>query len=503
MSPFAFLKLRLGTIGWYSDKAKQRKMFFLMTMLLVLPILFIPATLDNDIWFILNHGRYIMEHGFTNIEPFTVHEGLQFSFEKWLTCVIFWGVYCLGRAKGIYLFLVFMGIAIVAAFYKLCMELSDKNHVTSCAVTAAALLPTFMAFMVSRPQVFGYLFLVIELLLLEKYVKTEKYRYLIPLPFISILWMQLHSTMWVICLIMMLPYLCEFEIFAFKGMTAKKYRKKPLLITLGCMFLGGFINPYGARSVFYLVQSMRSKELAMIGINELSKADVSSLTLFILVAAGHIIFLWFRRKKVPVRYVLLTIGTFVMGLYAVRNMAFFTIAGGAVLAWEFKDIKIPEKWTKHGLDLLVIGIPAIALFGVLSTVSPGAEIGYFDNLYERTSCKEAVDTLADMTGKKSGLKVYTSFNDGAYAEFMGFKAYIDPRAEVFIKDINKKKDVLSEYAEFIGNTISYQEMQERYDFDYWIADKGNGYTIYMEQDPDYENVYEDDNCIVFAAKDVK
>ena len=75
MSPFAFLKLRLGTIGWYSDKAKQKKMFFLMAMLLVLPILFIPATLDNDVWFILNHGRYIMEHGFTNIEPFTVHEG--------------------------------------------------------------------------------------------------------------------------------------------------------------------------------------------------------------------------------------------------------------------------------------------------------------------------------------------------------------------------------------------------------------------------------------------
>ena len=46
-------------------------------------------------------------------------------------------------------------------------------------------------------------------------------------------------------------------------------------------------------------------------------------------------------------------------------------------------------------------------------------------------------------------------------------------------------------------------MQERYDFDYWIADKGNGYTIYMEQDPDYENVYEDDNCIVFAVKDVE
>ena len=59
-------------------------------LILALPLCWVGVTMDNDFWFTINHGRYILEHGFTNIEPFTVHEGLAFSFEKWLTCITFY-----------------------------------------------------------------------------------------------------------------------------------------------------------------------------------------------------------------------------------------------------------------------------------------------------------------------------------------------------------------------------------------------------------------------------
>lgn len=500
MSPFAMLRLKLGTLGWYSDSARKKKLWFLMAMFLILPMLFIQAEIDNDLWFMLNHGRYILTHGFSSIEPFTVHEGLTFSFEKWLACVIFWKIYSIGGAKAIYVFVVAVGAAITAVFYKLCMLVSDKNHVVSCFVTGFTLLSCFTAFMVSRPQIFGYLFMMIELFLLEKYVREGSWKYLIPLPFISILWMQLHSTMWIICFIVMLPYLCECKWFnGIRGLTAQSYKKKPLLITMALMFGGGFINPYGAHSVFYLLESLKNSKLMNVGISELQKTSINYITIFAFVIAANILFFWFKRRKVPVRYALLCAGTFLMGLYAVRNMAFFTLAGGAVVAWEFKDIEIPNKWTKHGLDILVIGIPCIALYAILSTVSPNADIGYFDDLYSRTSCKEAVDYLAKETNRQDDIRLFTTFNDGAYAEFKGFKCYIDPRAEVFIKDVNKKADIMDEYAELNANKITYQEIQDKYDFDYWLADKGDGYALYMQYDSAYENIYEDDYCIIFKV----
>lgn len=505
MSPFAFLKLKLGSIGWYSDTARKKKLYFVMAMFLILPILFIPAKVDNDTWFMLNHGRYLVEHGFTSIEPFTVHEGLTFSFEKWLTCIFFWAVYSIGGAKAIYLLVVGIGMTVIACFYKLCMILSDGNYVTSCITTTIALAPTFIGFMVSRPQIFGYLFMLIELICLEKYVRTKNWKFLIPLPFISILWMQFHSTMWLICFIMALPYLIEAKFFKVKCLTVTEYKKKPILLAMIGMFAGGFINPYGARSVFYLIESMKNNELSKVGIMELSKTSMSSILLFGLVLAGHIIFFWFKRRDMPVRYALLMIGTFIMGAYALRNVAFYSIVGGAVLAWEYKDMQIPEKWTKHGLDILVVGIPIVGLSAVLSTVSPSSSVGYFTNLYDGTVCKKAVDALYDYTTKKGqdpeDLKVFTSFNDGAYAEFKGFKCYMDPRAEVFIKEINKKKDVLGEYIEFLTNQFDYNELQSRYDFDYWVADKSYAYTLYMQNDDNCKNIYEDDNCIIFKIAD--
>jgi hypothetical protein len=34
--------------------------------------------IDNDTHFLLNSGRYVMEHGIPHVEPFTMHEGLLF-----------------------------------------------------------------------------------------------------------------------------------------------------------------------------------------------------------------------------------------------------------------------------------------------------------------------------------------------------------------------------------------------------------------------------------------
>ena len=47
---------------------KNDKTFLLF--LLFIPCILIRRVLDNDTWFLLNSGRYVMEHGIPYIEPF-------------------------------------------------------------------------------------------------------------------------------------------------------------------------------------------------------------------------------------------------------------------------------------------------------------------------------------------------------------------------------------------------------------------------------------------------
>ena len=51
--------------------------------------------------------------------------------------------------------------------------------------------------------------------------------------------------------------------------------------------------------------------------------------------------------------------------------------------------------------------------------------------------KEGIDYLLD-NNKREDITLYTGYAEGSYPEWMGIKCYIDPRAEVFLKENNKK-----------------------------------------------------------------
>ena len=55
--------------------------------------------------------------------------------------------------------------------------------------------------------------------------------------------------------------------------------------------------------------------------------------------------------------------------------------------------------------------------------------------HEAIACEE-FEYLNENTNSKD-VVLYTSFADGGYAEYTGFKSYIDARAEVFLEKNNK------------------------------------------------------------------
>ena len=48
-----------------------------------------------------------------------------------------------------------------------------------------------------------------------------------------------------------------------------------------------------------------------------------------------------------------------------------------------------------------------------------------------------------------------------YAEYKGIKVYLDPRAEVFLKKNNKKKDILVEYYKLQSRQIDIDKLKEK------------------------------------------
>mgnify|MGYP001042706518 CR=1 FL=1 len=62
----------------------------------------------------------IMKNGlYPQYEPFTVHEGMEFTFQKWLSCILFWLIYKYLGKVALKLFLYGVYMAFVFAMYKL------------------------------------------------------------------------------------------------------------------------------------------------------------------------------------------------------------------------------------------------------------------------------------------------------------------------------------------------------------------------------------------------
>lgn len=82
----------------------------------------------------------------------------------------------------------------------------------------------------------------------------------VPIPFLSILEINLHASMWFMIFAFALPYIVE-EFLREKNISILNKIKNilPFIVTGLISFLVGFINPYGINSILYVFNSTGNK----------------------------------------------------------------------------------------------------------------------------------------------------------------------------------------------------------------------------------------------------
>ena len=120
--------------------------------------------------------------------------------------------------------------------------------------------------------------------------------------------------------------------------------------------------------------------------------------------------------------------------------------------------------------------------------------------------KEIADYLDSNTNKD--IKLFTGYNEGSYLEYRGYKCYIDPRAEVFLKNNNHKEDIFLEYYNLNNKISNIKDFLNKYNFDYLIITEDYKYLLYeMQYNNNYEKIKEiydkDKNINIYLYKRVK
>lgn len=484
----------LRTINEKAPLRERIMMFFIM----IIPCFFMRMELDNDAYWIINSGRYVLENGIPHIEPFTLHEGLHFVMQQWLTAVSFAAIYDLAGTVGLLLFVFILFVLTVFAVYQLCLLISNGNQLVSYMVAVADTLILFI-FMTTRPYPISLLLFLLEIILLERWVRNKKNMELLLLPMLSLLLINFHGAMWPFLFVIALPYVIDSFPFHFKMLKGEGYPKKPILMALLLSVVAGFINPYGLEAMTYLFRSYGYQNISAY-VSEMKPPDFQGVTgivvlgVFFLVGA---VYLFAKQPRTKVRYALLTLGTGYLALSSVRSLSLFAICGFPFLAYALRDIKPPFRDSavlKPRIRNLIIYCLIIISIGTFVF-----QMGESRKTIDPTNPIDATNYIIEEL-QSPQIRLYADYNWGGYLEFRGLKPFIDARAEVFVKANNGARDILDDMIAMYRGELHYTKFVSIYQFNVLLVKEGDLMATYLAEDHQYTLAYTAGDALVYVDK---
>lgn len=119
---------------------KNKKLIYVLTICAVLiTITSIHKTFENDTFFTIPTGNYILHHGVDDVEPFTWNENLKFTKLRWGFDVIVALTYNAFGFTGLYAFVVIMS-GLIAATLFLTLVKRKNNPIVSFLITVITMM---------------------------------------------------------------------------------------------------------------------------------------------------------------------------------------------------------------------------------------------------------------------------------------------------------------------------------------------------------------------------
>ncbi len=473
---------------------KNKKIYILFSILIaIFCITLVSKTIPNDTFSSIKIGDYILHNGIDFVEHFNFNE-LVYHNARWLFNVIMTLIYNKFNFFGIYIFTIInsiiLGLIMFNASYK-----RTKNLLVSFLITLISMEFAGTA-IVPRAQTISYILLLLEIIFVEKMLDENRIKYLFILLPISILIANIHTTIWLMTLILFLPYFAEYFISKITKKTKVFYSNKNniklLIISFIVIAVSGFLTPLGLTPYTYMFKTLSGFSSTFI--LELQKGNVFFNFSLLIPFLIYIYLFVYKRNKIKISDFFMVLGLFIMSIMAIRNIPLFIILGFICLSRLFKDnIKFEIFDIVFESKIFIFLIPILVI--LLSLVF------LFKNTYKKNYVDEKMypTKASDYIVKNLDLKdlrLYNDFDTGAYLEFKGIKVFVDSRSEIYCKEFNNTA-ILVDWYNVNRLKANYKSIFNKYDFNYVLLYQTEPLNNYVSSDEDYKVIYMDQYFVLY------
>jgi hypothetical protein len=311
----------------------------LLTMLAVVTVR--PRFDDPDMWWHLKTGEVIWTtHTIPTSDLFSYTTNHHASIpHEWLSQALIYGAYRVGGYSGLMLWLCFFTAALLIAGYALCSLYSGNAKVAFMGALTIWLFGT-IGFAV-RPQMIGYLLLVVELLLLHL-GQTRNRRWFFGLPPLFAIWVNCHGSFFLGLVLAGAFLFSSWFNFQSGSLVATRWEprsRRTMTLALILSAVALFLNPVGVKLVLYPLETMLDSSMSFSPITEwqpLQFSDGRSFAFLGILGCILLIVIVRRTELLWQELVILAVGTWLAASH-VRMLFVFGILAAPILSRLLSD----------------------------------------------------------------------------------------------------------------------------------------------------------------------
>ena len=449
-------------------------------------------TVDPDMWWHITTGQTILAtHHWPTVDPysFTVHGQPWIAFE-WLGDVLIGAVARIGGVRGLDTLLIVLGSAVMLALY---VFATIRARNSKAGFLAAAILFTLAsAQFTMRPQMLGYLFLVLTLIALELFRQGKQWPIWF-LPPLLLVWVNTHGSFIIGLGIIFVYLVCGLKGFHVGAIEAKQWTAKERIrlefVFLLCLAVLP-ITPYGTRLAVYPFDMAFSQPINVAHILEWQSMPFSLLggKIFLALVLGFFIAQMIFNLKWRLEELVLFLGGVAMACVHVRFVLLFVPFCAPLLAVVFARWlpRYDRKIDKYLLNaaLMAGAIAAMAYYFPSRT--------FLDNKVAETFPAGAVKYLHQhpVAGP-----MFNDYGFGGYLVWSGEKVFIDGRGDVY-----ERGGVLFDYLHITALKPGALTVLRNYGINSCLLERDAPLATVLAALPDWQKVYADNTSALYVRK---
>jgi hypothetical protein len=462
-------------------------------LLVVLAVLAVQSRFDDpDMWWHMKMGEVIWTtHTIpvTDLFSFSAYHQVSIPHE-WLSQVAIYAAYKWGGLSGLMFWLCFFTAAIFIAGYALCTLYSGNAKVAFLGALVIFLFSTVG--LAIRPQMIGYLLLIVELLLIHL-GRTRDSRWFWCLPPLFALWINCHGSFFLGIVLILLFLFSSFFHFQIGSLIAEPWnpqRRRTLMLAFVLSIAALFLNPAGAKPIFFPLDMMLREPVNLGNIKEWQPLQLSSNWGILFLAFLGCIFLLVMVRHAVLYFdelLLLAAGIWLAGSHA-RMLFVFGILAAPTLSrmlstsWEGYDPETDRIWP----NAVLIGI---ALLVSIWVTPKSAELA---RKTEQSSPVKAVEFVKahHLSGPMLNDYTYGGYLIWAMPEH---PVFVDGRAEIF-----EWAGVLQEYASWATLQGDPNTVLNKYGIQFCLLTSQSPMVHVLPLTQNWKAVYSDSNSVIFV-----